>query len=118
MYRDGTEHIVSDPIPVKLSFPGFPVIAQILELRSQGKVDEIKSLKLPWKLGKLCILHRLYVKEEFNYCIDCFLKPDCAFPRNPCWFIKKLPEKEALENIKEIIEKNPEIRKKASKCLE
>ena len=65
VYEDGTEHLVSEPLPVKLSLPGYPVIRKILELRSKGDVEEIRRRKLPWKLGKLCIMHRLYVATYF-----------------------------------------------------
>ncbi len=118
LYRDGAEHLVSEPLPVKLSLPGFPVIREILELRSRGDAKEIWRRKLPWKLAKLCIMHRLYVLEFFNYCRNCFFYNDCAFPRNPCWFITHLNEKEAQENISELLENNEELRKKTIKCID
>ncbi|RLE65548.1 MAG: hypothetical protein DRJ38_03620 [Thermoprotei archaeon] len=113
MYRDGTEELVPDRPRVEYRFVASGKLAELMELLSQGRRDEIVRRRLHFSLAVRCLLKREYVLEVRSYCNNCFFQDICAFPQNPRWFLEKVPH--ARRAIMEIASKNPEIAKKLKK---
>ena len=89
-YRNGSSELVMPRRSVKMSFPDYPVIREILEkLQKSERIDP----KLGYKLGVLCLKRLRHENPElFGNCADCFFADICAYPRNPEWFHTKLKD--------------------------
>ena len=108
-YRNGREELVTEPEAVK---PVVHVVssngktARFMRLLERRDLKTIRKERLDFSFAADCLKRHLYRSEIRNYCIDCFFRKACAFPKHYRWFLKTDMRKEAEEILEMWRKKN------------
>jgi len=100
LYRNGREELVTEPEAVR---PVVHVVspnsktARFMELLKRRDFETIRKEGLDFSFAANCLKKGLYRTEMRNYCVDCFFRKVCAFPKHYKWFLRTDMKKHAEE---------------------